>query len=206
MLPRHTGHVANAAQIARRIPVGRVWLPPCGHDVLYIRQLKSAVLASGGRVRTVSRDDLMSWDPNVALRVLWPRKNIVDQDGQCETGLNDGSLVLEARYAGKTVLLTGDLEKEGENALLEEGLLGRVHLLKVPHHGSRSSSTRRFVSTLRPDVAVVTGRLGFSRMPPHRSIIQRYRSGGISTFLTGSEGALQVHINTGKRMRVKRLR
>jgi competence protein ComEC len=202
----HADHVATAAHIARRIPVGRVWLPPCGHDVLYVRQLKNVIRVSGGQVRTVSRFDVLSWDRSVELRALWPRKDILDEDGWCETGLNNGSLVLEARFAGRTILLTGDLEKEGEDDLLNEGLLGHVHLLKVPHHGSRSSSTTRFLRTVRPDVAVVTGRMGFGHMPPHLSVLQRYRRQGVKTYLTGSEGALQVHIAPDGWMSMRRLR
>lgn len=70
-------------------------------------------------------------------------------------GLNNNSVVLRLRYGSVTVLLTGDIEREAEKRILSSGLPVRSTILKVAHHGSRSSSSKSFLKKVLPRLAVI---------------------------------------------------
>lgn len=69
---------------------------------------------------------------------------------------NDGSIVLLLTYNQVDVLLTGDLETRGEQALLEKGLIKDIEVLKVGHHGSKTGSSTQFLEVSKPEISVVS--------------------------------------------------
>lgn len=129
----------------------------------------------------------------VQVRLLWP-------DGprwpwSVGWSHNDNSLVVEMEAAGRRVLLSGDVEKDAEAALVRGGALRPAAVLKVPHHGSRTSSTPEFLAALGPRLAVVGAR-PWGQLPfPHPEVSERYRAAGIPLWST-SAGAVTVELRT----------
>ncbi|HET9950298.1 MAG TPA: ComEC/Rec2 family competence protein [Candidatus Eisenbacteria bacterium] len=115
--------------------------------------------------------------------------------GSANTAENDRSLLAIAtpRTAdrGASVLFPGDLEREGEEAWLEAGL-DSVAVLKVPHHGSRTSSTEAWVSRLRPRLAIVSVGERNRHRHPSPETLRRYRRAGAWVVRTDREGAIRV--------------
>ena len=83
----------------------------------------------------------------VAVRCLWPAAN------SDETKENNQSMVLRLTYRGAAILFTGDLEAKGERELIATGANLRAAILKVPHHGSKTSSSAELLAAVRPQVA-----------------------------------------------------
>src|SRR6185503_13905921 len=133
----HPDHVGGVPFLLRAFDPRGAWEGPAPvHDRGYA-DLDAALRADGVERRTVRggvRDD---WD-GVAVEVVGPRPS----GRRPWTTRNDDSVVLSLRWGRVTFLLTGDIEAAGEDAL------GTVpaQVLKVPHHGSRSSSTPRFLA------------------------------------------------------------
>lgn len=114
------------------------------------------------------------------------------QDGNAAGKINDESLVLLLSYAGRTVLLPGDVEARGEDAVLQAGPWTAVDVLAVPHHGSRTSSTLEFVATLRPRLAVVSAGWHNRFRFPHAEVRRRYAASGSVLLRTDWDGAVEV--------------
>jgi competence protein ComEC len=119
--------------------------------------------------------------------------------GERETfATNDTSLVLRVSYGRTTFLFPGDLEAPGEAAAVARGGLA-ADVVKVPHHGSRTSSTAGFVEAVRPRLAVVSvdaaSRYGF----PHPEPVARWRATGAEVLST-SGGAVRV-LSDGRTVR-----
>jgi competence protein ComEC len=110
---------------------------------------------------------------------------------------NDDSVVLALDLRRVRLLLTGDIEARAEAALPE----GRATVLKVAHHGSRSSSTPAFLAHVAPAVAIVSvgrqSRFGH----PHPEVLERYRSLGIRLLRTDRDGTVTV-VTNGTRLEV----
>jgi competence protein ComEC len=109
--------------------------------------------------------------------------------------VNDQSLTIRLRYGPTTVLLPGDLEQGGEHRLVaREGSGVRSTILKVPHHGSRTSSSALFLGEVSPRIAVASlgheNRFGM----PHPEVTLAYRRIGASLWRTDVDGAVVVTI------------
>jgi competence protein ComEC len=134
----------------------------------------------------------------VRLRVLAPSPDYVPGDA---AGNND-SLVLELQYRKHSILLPGDAEKPVEDDLLTSGMLHRVTLLKVGHHGSRTSSSEPFLAALSPQLAIISDGYNnqfhhphgivLDRLAEHRTAVFRTDQRGLVTFLTDGD-RVEIH-------------
>ncbi len=112
---------------------------------------------------------------------------------------NDGSLVV--REAG--VLFTGDIEKTGEAAVA--GRLEPTPVLKVAHHGSRTSTDPAFLGAVRPTVAVISAGRRNLFGHPHPHVVARLAAAGVQTYRTDQHGTVVVRVTThGVAVRTKR--
>lgn len=103
---------------------------------------------------------------------------------------NDASLVIRLDLGRASALLTGDLEAGGERQLLPR--LSPVTLLKVGHHGSRTSSTEAFLRALRPDVALVSSGHPSPFGHPHPAVLERLQRHGVALRRTDRDGLSPV--------------
>jgi len=123
------------------------------------------------------------------LEVLGPPVDCAD------CGANDQSLVLAVGFAGHRLLFTGDIEEAAERALLRAQAPLAAELLKVPHHGSRSSSTSPFLDAVAPTLAVVSVGLENHYGFPDREVEGRYLARGIGWLRTDQVGAVHVVVD-----------
>jgi competence protein ComEC len=132
---------------------------------------------------------------------LWP----YDENGafgvDSARGENDNSLVITVGWRGRSLLFAGDIEADGEAALLARaGPSLRADVVKVPHHGSKTSSTAELVAATQPSVAVISvgerNRWGF----PNRGVMARWRGVGAGVMRTDRDGGVTVTVD--KRGRV----
>ena len=119
---------------------------------------------------------------------------------------NDNSLVLRVVHQGRSLLFPGDVEREGEARLL--GRLGslRAEVLKVPHHGSRTSSTAALLAAVRPRIAVFSVGAHNRWAFPHGDVLARYGALGVRMFRTDLDGATTVRVDGGGNIAVERYR
>jgi competence protein ComEC len=100
------------------------------------------------------------------------------------------------------VLLAGDIEKEAEYRLMREGYSLKAHILKIPHHGSTSSSTPLFLERVKPTYAILSvGERNIGRLP-HPEVIKRYQQIGARIFRTDQHGAIKV-VTDGEKIEVR---
>ena len=125
-------------------------------------------------------------------------------DGAPRT-LNDSSLTLHVGPEGGGVLLTGDIEARAEDHLVQAPARLRSAVLKVPHHGSRTSSHPAFVAAVAPTVAVISVGADNRYHLPAAEVEARYRAHGICLLRTDRCGAITVEID-GARPRVHAMR
>jgi|GEM_PF-315608 len=105
---------------------------------------------------------------------------------------NNRSLVLKLCWRQVSFLFTGDIEARAEKHLLPLGDRLRSTLIKVPHHGSRSSSSLPFLHLVAPQVAIFSGRRYGRQQFPHPKIVDRYQKLGCLIYRTDRDGAITV--------------
>ncbi len=109
---------------------------------------------------------------------------------------NNASIVLRVEAGKRTFLLTGDIEKEAELYLSDADL--HADVLKVAHHGSRSSTSERFLDNARPRIAVVScGRRNLFGHP-HAEVLDALRERNIRIWRTDRDGTIDVEVREGR--------
>jgi competence protein ComEC len=179
----HPDHAGGVPAILTGFGVGEVWEGPAPRRDRGYRALDDALRASGARRRTVLAGVTEVWD-GVELRVVGPQP----PERPPWTTRNDDSVVLAARYGDVTVLLTGDVEGGGEARLPPLPALA----LKVPHHGSKSSSTAAFLASSRPRVALVSAGYRNRFGHPHPDVLARYREARAVVYRTDRDGCITL--------------
>lgn len=160
----HPDHVLGLPAVAAAFPVERVVLGggppgPAAAEAL-------ARLPAGRRLA-----------PGEALVLEGVRLERTGGDGEGLTE-NDASLVLRVSFGRTALLFPGDLESPGEAAALAAGRPLAADLVKVPHHGSRRSSTAPFTAAVRPAFAVASVGAGNRYGFPHAEAVARWREAG----------------------------
>lgn len=129
--------------------------------------------------------DILNWDPKVTVKVFnacWQPVIMHEND---ET--NNCSLVVRLYYNGNGVLLTGDANSDIETEMLSHFKSGlQSNILKVGHHGSRTSTSDAFLARVRPDYAFISVGIGNKYGHPHQETIARLRNAGAKIYMTTS--------------------
>ncbi len=137
----------------------------------------------------------------VAIEVLWP----MPANQIALKSSNNNSIVLRLSYGANSILFTGDIEKEGEALLIKSGIGLGSEVLKIPHHGSKTSSTEAFLDAVKPRLAIISvgerSRFGH----PHAVVVERYQKRGIDLLQTGRDGMITVQ-SDGVTLEVSRYR
>ncbi|MGE3176490.1 MAG: DNA internalization-related competence protein ComEC/Rec2 [Vicinamibacterales bacterium] len=180
-------HVGGAATIVRDFGPSNVWegVPVPGWPPL-------------ARVRSAADDRQAEWTRvlrghavelgGVQVRVEHPEP----PDWERPRPRNDDSVVIDVRWRDVSILLAGDIEADAEGGLAARLEPARLRILKVPHHGSRTSSTEAFVRAARPRVAVISAGRDNPFGHPAREVLGRYARAGAITFQTAVDGAVSV--------------
>ncbi|HWQ35997.1 MAG TPA: ComEC/Rec2 family competence protein [Blastocatellia bacterium] len=105
---------------------------------------------------------------------------------------NNQSLVLRLSYGNRSFLLTGDIERQTEEQLLAAGDSLRADVLKVAHHGSRTSSTEAFVKAVAPQYAVISVAAPSPFGHPHAEVLERLQRSGARVLPTSACGAITI--------------
>ncbi|MFA6221069.1 MAG: DNA internalization-related competence protein ComEC/Rec2 [Desulfomonilaceae bacterium] len=107
--------------------------------------------------------------------------------------INDISVVARLDYRNFSALFTGDLERGGANELLGTGTRLSVTVLKVPHHGGKTSATSRdFLRSVHPRIAVISAEYPPKGGLPDVNVIDRLTDAGASVYWTGKDGAITI--------------
>lgn len=100
------------------------------------------------------------------------------------------------------VLLPGDIEKEAEYRMLRGGYPLNGDILKIPHHGSSSSSTLYFLKGVKPSYAILSvGERNIGKLP-HPEVLERYKQLGTRIFRTDRQGAITA-VTDGEKIEIR---
>jgi competence protein ComEC len=190
----HPDHLNGLMRVLARFEVGRLWTSgDDGHNPKYAELL---ALAQQRGVATPVPTRFASNGIHIAPLGPWVGDVVGPPPG---LDANNASLVVRASYAGRAVLFTGDIGVDGEAELVargETGLTIASDIVKVPHHGSRTSSGDEFLAAARPALAVVSvGRHNTFHLP-NATTLARYNARGVPMHRTDLEGAVTVTVDS----------
>jgi competence protein ComEC len=172
-------HIDGLSDVARNFAVGAALVgrtPPNDPEFS-----KFARTLTATPVTVIQKGDVLRFG-EVELKVLWPAPGVESS--------NDDSVVVKLQFRQRSILLTGDIEKKTETQLISPDL--HADVVKVAHHGSKTSSTEAFVSTTSPRFAIIS--VGQDSMfgHPHAEVVERWTKNGAEVLTTGKYGTITV--------------
>lgn len=185
----HVDHINGLNDIARNFKVRAAFVARAPRADTEYASFAATMEAEGVPVHLVGRGDRLRFGTVIA-DVMWPTRS----ESNVAPSTNDDSVVLRLRLGERTFLLTGDIERRAEEALVaaaaDEMLASDV--VKVPHHGSKSSSTENFVRAARPSFAIIPVGLTSPFGHPRPEVLERWRASGAQILTTGESGTITV--------------
>jgi competence protein ComEC len=195
----HSDHMGGMAAVMRSFRPRELWVGS-DPDSEAFRALIAEAKELGVVVRHYRAGDRFDWG-GLGVKVLSPAVGYLNA-GDAK---NDDSMVLRMEYGKASVLLEGDAEEASERAMVSGGL-APVTLLKVGHHGSRTSTTQEFFDAAAPKDAVISVGKGNTFGHPRGEVIERIAEGGtklyrtdefgLATFLLGRDGGIREVVGT----------
>ena len=183
----HADHVAGLAGVLDGRTVGSVLVSPLRDPPEQVARVAETV--GGMTVTDAVPGQSGQWGP-ASWRVLWPGEPVAG-DG---SAANNASVVLLVEVSGVRLLLTGDIEPEAQQALVQGGGLPRVDVVKVPHHGSQYQDAT-FLSAVGGSVAVVSAGEGNPYGHPSPELLSMLADAGLLVARTDLEGSVAVVVD-----------
>jgi len=129
--------------------------------------------------------------------ILYPFENL---EGKEFKNSNDTSIVLKLSFNNSKFLFTGDIYKSGEQELIEKGSDFDIDVLKIAHHGSKTSSSEEFLERTSPEIAVIQlGKNPYGH--PHQEVLERLEKYGIEVLRTDEKGDIEM-ISDGEYLKI----
>jgi competence protein ComEC len=181
----HWDHFGGLESIFENFRVGEFWIgpDPADRNMEWLRE--RAARAGARTVRTRAGTRLVIDGTEVL--VLSP-----PADWAPRRVSNNDSVVLRLSFGSRHILLPGDVEARMERRLMGDGLPIASQVLKVAHHGSRTSTTPEFLNEVAPRFGIISvgafGRFGH----PYQSVIETLRSAGVRTYRTDQDGTVTI--------------
>ena len=162
------------------------------HIVSIAKQKKiNLIYVKAGDVITVN---------GVKIKILHPQEKLI-----AENSINNNSIVFKLEYKSFSILFTGDIENIAEEVILSKNINLKADILKVAHHGSKTSSSQRFIEAVSPKIALIG--VGKNNMfgHPNREVIERLQSYGTKIYRTDECGEISIMVNNrGKIVGIKK--
>ncbi|MFA5629352.1 MAG: ComEC/Rec2 family competence protein [Dehalococcoidales bacterium] len=194
----HADHIGGLPSVLERFTVEQVWYDGYTYSSKTFTDFIAASTAGDTEIHIAKRGDIIGIE-NLSLHVLHP--DVTSSD------LNNNSIVLSFQYGAVSFLFTGDAEKKAEQSMLASPFVSipNTDILKVGHHGSRTSSTAEFLYALMPEVAVYMAKTDNSYGHPHPETIEALLNIGADIYGTDTHGTIIIttdgetyFINTAK--------
>ena len=206
----HPDHYGGLGYIMDNFNVREVW-----SNGNFMSGEKSLLHNSRKRklVHKVMRRGDMLETGNYKITVLHPYESFYADSPRGDfSDENSSSLVIKIEADNTAMLFTGDIEEEAEQNLFYMDKWLKSDIMKVPHHGGKTSSSTAFIQTVNPKVAVVSAGRNNPFRHPHKSTLQRYMQHGVRVFRTDMDGAITItsvddsfQISTWKDSKIKRV-
>ncbi|MDQ0339599.1 competence protein ComEC [Caldalkalibacillus uzonensis] len=191
----HYDHFGGIQGLLGQMKIGMVLYPPVAPQSDFEQHWLRRIREEGIPVYFVSEGD--SWrNSEIHFKVIFPPspERLVEH----VNNLHDYNVVLWNKIYETTFLWTGDVEEAGEHAIVDTYPAVKADVLKVAHHGSRTSTSHRWLEQVKPRVSVISVGTNNRYGHPDAEVVQRLQESGTHLFQTDQHGGILIVIGPGQ--------
>jgi len=178
--------------VLKELQVGKVIIGKQGEESENYKELVRITTEKSIPIVVVKRGDIIKIENTVKFQVLFPSDKLIS-----ENVLNNNSLVMKLYLKNLTMLFTGDIEEVAERELVKlySNNELKADILKVAHHGSKTSSTIEFLKAVSPKIALIGVGENNKFGHPNSEVIERLKSLGTVIYRTDEMGEISIKTN-----------
>ena len=181
-------HIGGLPEVLENFPVETVALTGQVHSTQIYERLLTDIRDLNVNAIQTRTGTIIPFDSAVRVEVLGPDDEFVQDDNDT----NNASIVIRLTYGSVSFTLTGDAEVPEEEAILASGADLRSAILKVGHHGSRSSTSEPFLAAVDPQIGVISVGEGNQYGHPHQDALDRLDQAGVQIYRTDQGGTITI--------------
>lgn len=178
----HEDHIGSLDYIMNSFKVGKIYFPKTTSSTKTFQNLVKAVQNKGMQFTAPAVGETFNLG-EAECTILAPNSSRYDD-------ANNYSIVIKIEYGNTSFLFTGDAEDVSEKEMLKNGLDLKADVLKAGHHGSKSSSTHKFLDAVNPKYAVISVGKDNDYGHPNAETLQKFSSRGIEVYRTDESGTI----------------
>lgn len=186
-------HIGGLLKVIGRIKVKKIVESGKSYSSHTYYLFKKEAYQNNIPIETAKSGSVINLDHNIKINIL--NSNIKSESN------NDSSVVLKITYKEISILLTGDIEKKTEKRLSKSENL-KAQVVKIPHHGSSTSTSEAFITAVNPRVAIIS----YDRFNlfghPHRSVVKRLKRLGVKVYTTAENDDVEL-VTNGKKIYIE---
>ncbi|MEL7609050.1 MAG: ComEC/Rec2 family competence protein [Bacillota bacterium] len=193
----HSDHIGGMTKVINKYTINDFYLPDIEHTTSAFANMLEALSDHKVKVHKAQggKDALISWDPQVEVRILSPLAG-----GDYGDDLNAWSIVLRVKFGDTAILLTGDAEAPTESFALNSlpASYFKATVLKLGHHGSSTSTSEAFLKAVSPEIAVASLGKDNDYGHPHAETLALLARYDIPLYRTDESGTIEVVLDGSK--------
>jgi competence protein ComEC len=179
----HEDHIGSLPAIVRSFEIGSIYMPKITANTKIFEDLLISIKDKGYKIDTAAAGVKIIDTQDTRLTVIAPNASEYDET-------NNYSAVVKLTYLNTSFLFTGDAEDVSEREILKNNFDIKADVIKVGHHGGRTSSTREFLEKVAPKVAIISLGKDNDYGHPHKETLERLSSLNIEAYRTDEQGTI----------------
>lgn len=182
----HEDHIGGMDAVIDNFEIGCVYMPDVSSNTDTFEDMLDSIEAKNIKVSVAKAGVSVIDEENVNMVFVAPNSETYEET-------NDYSAVLRLTYGERSFLFTGDAEKLSENEMLKKGMVLKADVLKVGHHGSSTSSDKKFIKEVKPEYAIIEVGKDNSYGHPHKETEEVLKN--VKVYRTDVHGTVTVRCN-----------
>ncbi|EOD01363.1 MBL fold metallo-hydrolase [Caldisalinibacter kiritimatiensis] len=181
----HEDHIGGLPDVVREFKIGKIYMPRKSSNTKIYENLLKEIKNKGLKITTARGGQKIIDVDKLKFTIIAPNSKKYDET-------NEYSIVNKLTYKNTSFLFTGDAEKDSEDEMLKLGYDLSADVLKVGHHGGRTSTNVEFLKRVNPKYAVISAGKGNDYGHPHKEVIERLQDRNIVIFRTDVHGTIKA--------------
>ena len=188
----------------QELKVGQIIISQQPEDSENYQKFKNIVKQKKIKVVVVNKGDKLQIEKDLYFSIIWPNsKNVIT-----ENALNNNSIVCKLNYKSFSMLFTGDIEEIAEKEILKDYTdnlqILKATVLKVAHHGSKTSSLQEFIEAVKPKIALIGVGKDNKFGHPNEEVLNRLKNLKAQIFRTDQMGEISITVNKHGKTKIEK--